>query len=124
VNKQEIGTTFQSGEPESEGPEQASCRLTQRRETTRFCKSLQTAIKGDYSPRCGSGMWLLVLGGYDEAAKDFTEQVRGVAYKPSRDDRGVLLNHCPWCGARLLDEVDHRPMHRELAPGECVGVTG
>jgi hypothetical protein len=103
--------------------EQEGCWLTERRDTTRFCKALEAAIKGDFQMRCGAGMWLLVLGRYDDEAKDFTEQVRGVAYKPGRDDRGVLLNHCPWCGERLLSESDHRPAHREQVPSECVQVS-
>ena len=29
------------------------------------------------------------------------EAVGGIIYSTGRGDRGVLLNFCPWCGARI-----------------------
>lgn len=34
------------------------------------------------------------------------ERVIGVAYRKAPKDRGLMLNHCPWCNEKILWEKD------------------
>lgn len=43
------------------------------------------------------GMALLVLFNLNKG----TERVAGVYYKKQASDPGVMLNFCPWCGAKI-----------------------
>ena len=85
--------------------EDCDCYVTSDPKTTRFCPVLTRFVRGRYNEDKGPGVWELVL--YDMRAR--REVMRGPCLKQDRQDKGVMLNFCPFCGAKLLE--DGKPVH-------------
>lgn len=53
-----------------------------------------------------------------------TSRVVGVAYKRDADDSGLMLNFCPWCGARILWAKERGPRTILKSPKRVVRARG
>lgn len=62
-----------------------------------FCASLASRVK---HPNDG-GYGLVMLITLNTSDKRVKEELKGVLYKTECKDRGLMLNHCPFCGAKI-----------------------
>lgn len=73
---------------------------------TRKCSKTGTCetMEARLNPSPGKGLRAVIV----IDAKTMKERFIGVAYHTSKNDRGTLLNFCPWCGGSY--SVDLHPM--------------
>jgi hypothetical protein len=50
----------------------------------------------------GCGIFaLMVIDDSDLDKRQVREKLKGVFYKKDKNDRGLMLNYCPFCGSRI-----------------------
>lgn len=62
-----------------------------------FCTAMASAMN-DVANARAKGLSTVVVMNINTGE----ERLIGVAYKAKASDRGIMLNHCPWCGAAIL----------------------
>lgn len=62
-----------------------------------WCVHMDAALEPEANARRKGFSTLVVTN-----TKTGKERVVGIAFKKTANDRGIMLNHCPWCGAAVL----------------------
>jgi hypothetical protein len=65
-----------------------------------FCPLMDERVK--FPGEKGYGFFAFVVVNYcDPENKQSREEVQGVMYKSDQKDRGLMMNCCPFCGAKI-----------------------
>lgn len=70
-----------------------------------WCPGMQTAAPARHG---AEGKGLSVCMGWPADVSSGPPQYIGIVYRPKARAQGILLNACPWCGARVRPE-DSKP---------------
>lgn len=89
-----------------------------------YCKLLNDSIEAEANAHRKGFVQIVATN-----VNTHEDRVIGVAFKRSSRDRGVMINHCPWCGADLTagfthdgrSEQEQRPEVEDLGPLELPG---
>lgn len=86
----------------------SKCHLTSDPKC-QLCVSMERALQ----PQFGPGLWPYILTNIKTLDKRMVGIV--VTTSRSRKEQPLLLNFCPFCGERLLND-DGKPFHDEVQP--------
>jgi hypothetical protein len=65
-----------------------------------LCSSMEQRVK--FPGEKGYGFFtLMVIDHSDPGKKQWREKLKGVMYKSDPKDRGLMMNFCPFCGAKI-----------------------
>ena len=87
--------------PEAPVKPYVTCRLTPREALP--CGTMEQRLTDGHK----AGFFVLVLFNM----KTEKDVVKGIAYKQNARDNGLMLNYCPWCGTKLME--DGKPVYLE-----------
>jgi hypothetical protein len=82
------------------------CYLTRQRAYP--CKAMAARLTGK------GCIGIRLLTTLDITISEWNETVQGFVYAASRNDNGLMLNYCPWCGARFFE--NRQPIYRDETP--------
>jgi hypothetical protein len=95
-----------------------TCELTADGEA-RWCPAMERYLPPAPNARV-KGLVVVQTVNLDEFNDgEFQQRVLGVAYKRGAQDKGVMLNSCPWCGESLRARINALSVPAEEKTKQC-----